>query len=162
MWVPPVAWSSEGGTLRREGLLSGDRGLGTALGLLCYCSAPPASQSPGVPSNLQRGVAGAWSGVANWPFAVWIWLSEVFGLARTVFEKKPEPTFHLEIWILIFDYKLRRPGHTVPHCGLATWNGELYLTSFLHPVCRRPPPLPIVLGFVSPFAFVSTSCLHLP
>lgn len=32
-----------------------------------------------------KGLLGAWPGVADWPFASWIWLSDVFCLACTVF-----------------------------------------------------------------------------
>lgn len=35
--------------------------------------------------NCREGLLGAWPGVANWPFASWIWLSDVFCLACTMF-----------------------------------------------------------------------------
>lgn len=64
---------------RREGLLSGAGCLGPGgreLGIgRSNCSAP---LSPEYHKHCKEGPLEAWPGVANWPLASWIWLSDGF------------------------------------------------------------------------------------
>lgn len=92
--LPPDVGPSCSGELRgldiqERGTLEWGKVSGYCIGLLhSYCSAPPTLRRPSPQEyhqNCKEGLLGAWSGVANWPFVGWIWLSDVFCLARTVF-----------------------------------------------------------------------------